>query len=371
MANKAKKTPSGSWRVQVYDYTDQQGKKHVKSFTASTKAQAELMAAEFARTKRTRASEASKGTVGALIDKYIELCGPVLSPSTLTAYKRIRAHAFPTLMETQASKLNAAAVQKAINAETQRTGEATGKPLSAKTIKNEWGLVSAALAELTGMRFAPKLPTYQVVPKDLPEPAAVMAAVRGSDVELPVLLALCLSLTISEIRGLKCSDVAGGTLTIRRVIVDTDAGPVVKETGKTATRLRKLVIPRFLRELVESTVPYIKYAQGGSDGFLEPRSRAAIYGRFQTEMRRAGLKISFHGLRALNASAMLALGVPDKYAMERGGWRTPHVMKAHYQQTLSQERLDFDELVNDYFSEKYNFTDNFREATSLKNQRKS
>lgn len=371
MANKARKTASGSWRVQVYDYTDQLGKKHLKSFTAPTKAQAELKAAEFVRTKRTRAAEASQGTVGALIDKYIEMCGPVLSPSTLTAYKRVRAHAFPELMQMQASKLNAAAIQKAINAETQRIGEATGKPLSAKTIKNEWGLVSAALAEYTGMRFAPKLPAYQVAPKDLPEPSEVMAAVKGSDVELPCLLALCLSLTISEIRGLRCSDIEGGLLTIRRVIVDSDEGPVVKETGKTATRLRRLVLPLFLEELIENTVPMMKYRQGGSDGFLEPRSRGSIYSRFQTEMRHAGLRISFHGLRALNASAMLALGVPDKYAMERGGWRTPAVMKAHYQQTLPQERQDFDELVNDYFSAKYNFSDNFSEDKTLKYQRKS
>jgi hypothetical protein len=34
---KAQKLPSGSWRYLVYDYTDSQGKKHYKSFTADTK----------------------------------------------------------------------------------------------------------------------------------------------------------------------------------------------------------------------------------------------------------------------------------------------------------------------------------------------
>ena len=47
----AKKLPSGSWRVRVYDYTDANGKKHYESFTASTKKEAEAMAAQFAYKK--------------------------------------------------------------------------------------------------------------------------------------------------------------------------------------------------------------------------------------------------------------------------------------------------------------------------------
>ena len=46
MAN-AKKLPSGSWRVRVYDGKDQNGKDVYKSFTAPTKKQAEYLAAEY------------------------------------------------------------------------------------------------------------------------------------------------------------------------------------------------------------------------------------------------------------------------------------------------------------------------------------
>lgn len=45
---KAKKLPSGNWRVRIYSHTDVQGKKHYESFTASTKQQAEMMGAKFA-----------------------------------------------------------------------------------------------------------------------------------------------------------------------------------------------------------------------------------------------------------------------------------------------------------------------------------
>ena len=349
MANKAKKTPAGTWRVRVYDYTDAAGRQHVRSFTAPTKAAAELKAAEFARTKASRRQALEAGTVGALVDEYIRLMTPTLSPSTITAYKRVREHAFLGLMTMSVSRLTAARIQAAINAEVSRTAERTGRPLTPKTIRNEWGVVSAALSELAGLRFSPKLPAYQVAPKHLPEPADVMAAVKGTDIELPVMLALCLGLRMSELRGLRCSDYRDGVLTVSQTVIDTDEGAVIKRTGKTPTSLRSLAVPPFVGRLINESTAYQNYLRTGADGFLEPRSRSAIYGRWQTVTKHAGISMSFHELRALNASAMLALGVPDKYAMQRGGWATPSVMKRHYQQTLDQERRRVDAAINDYF----------------------
>ena len=43
---KAKKLPSGRWRIQVYDYTGENGKIYRKSFTAETKKEAEFLAAD-------------------------------------------------------------------------------------------------------------------------------------------------------------------------------------------------------------------------------------------------------------------------------------------------------------------------------------
>ena len=55
----AKKLPSGSWRCQVYDYTDANGKRHYKSFTsynptAKGKREAKRMAADYAYEKENR-----------------------------------------------------------------------------------------------------------------------------------------------------------------------------------------------------------------------------------------------------------------------------------------------------------------------------
>ena len=48
---KKNQLPSGSYRVQVYDYTDADGKKHYKSFTAASKKLAQMAAAQWQANK--------------------------------------------------------------------------------------------------------------------------------------------------------------------------------------------------------------------------------------------------------------------------------------------------------------------------------
>ena len=86
MAN-AKKLPSGSWRVQAFSHKDPvTGKRIYKSFTASTKAEAQRMAAEFMCSVR---EADGNPTVAECVDRYIESKTGVLSPSTVRGYKRV------------------------------------------------------------------------------------------------------------------------------------------------------------------------------------------------------------------------------------------------------------------------------------------
>ena len=47
---------------------------------------------------------------------------------------------------------------------------------------------------------------------------------------------------------------------------------------------------------------------------------------------------------------MLMIVVPNKYAMERGGWATDNVLKSVYQQTFTSERIKVDKMIDDYFN---------------------
>jgi hypothetical protein len=44
------------------------------------------------------------------------------------------------------------------------------------------------------------------------------------------------------------------------------------------------------------------------------------------------------------------LRIPDKYAMERGGWKTDKVMKKVYTHTFSDERAKVDNIIDNYFN---------------------
>ncbi len=46
---------------------------------------------------------------------------------------------------------------------------------------------------------------------------------------------------------------------------------------------------------------------------------------------------------------MAMLRIPDKYAMERGGWKTEKVMKKVYTHTFSEEREKVDGVIDNYF----------------------
>jgi len=283
------------------------------------------------------------------VDRYIELSGPALSPTTLHRYQTMREHAFPELMAMPAADLTQEQLQRAVNMEARRIRR--GKQLAPKTVANEWGLISSAIKAATGQTYRIKLPPRQRGDfPDLPDPAEVMAAVKGTDLELAVLLALWLSFSMSEVLGLTAADVHGDLIYINRVKVYMGGELIEKTTAKVDTRKRVHKLPPYLMALINNTDAVKKYAETGQNGPLVPLKDYNIRYKLASCLKNAGVRnITFHQLRHLNASVMLALNVPDKYAQERGGWKTDYVMKTVYQHTLSAERQRVDDLVNAYF----------------------
>ena len=146
---KAKKLPSGSWRCLVYDYTDTNGKRKYKSFTDSDPSPAgrrrcESMVAEYATTKEHRNKSNENMTVTEAIDRYIEKY-PQLSETTVSGYRTTQQYGFQCLMNKKLSSLNNDILLDAINKECKRPSQSSkskGKPLGAKTVRNEFGLIS-------------------------------------------------------------------------------------------------------------------------------------------------------------------------------------------------------------------------------------
>jgi len=344
---KAETLPSGNARVRVYSHTDEHGKKIYRPFTAPTKREAQRLAAEFIANRKKETQRTLNISLGEAMDQYIELSEPVLSPTTIHGYKRIRKTNFQSLMNVKLVDITENMLQRAINEETQRkarsrpTGDGT---LSPKTVKNAFGLVSATLKKYRKeFIYDVTLPTVEIRSAELLPPEIIYEIVKGTEIELPALLSMWLSFSLSELRGLtKSKSIIGGKyLRIKDVVVDVAGKTITKGVPKAKKRNRYLEIPEYIMGLIESTP---------SDQLIT-LSGHAIYCRWVRLLEKNDLPhMTFHDLRHVNASVMSLLNIPEKYALERGGWKTPAVMKNIYQSTFDAGRVQADSIMDNYFN---------------------
>lgn len=280
-------------------------------------------------------------TVGEAIDKYIESKDAVLSPSTVAGYKRIRENTLQELMPIKLSDLTQERVQRAVNA--------MAKDKTPKTVRNAHGLLSAALSEykpdMVLRTTLPQKKKYEVVVPSGDDIEKIMQTASGTEMELPILLALWLGLRMSEILGLTWDSVDGDALHVKSAIVDGEHGKPTEKGTKTYSGDRKIRLPNYIKELMEN--------REKTGEHIIRISRRKIWEKFQKICEKAGVPhMRFHDLRHANASIMLSLGVPDKYAMERMGHATNNMLKTVYQHTLNEKQIEVADAVDDYFNQK-------------------
>ena len=61
--------------------------------------------------------------------------------------------------------------------------------------------------------------------------------------------------------------------------------------------------------------------------FIVQMEYQTLRSKFYKLLEERGYHMTFHDLRHLSAIVMLMLNIPDKYAMERGGWLTNSILK--------------------------------------------
>lgn len=355
--------PSGSIRKKVYSHSepcfdehgnpiiDETGKPKMKkvyiSITGSSAAEVNRQISEYKLNKNTQ-KKPDDMTLYEAIDKYISASDAVLSPSTITGYRVIQRNAFRTIMHLKLSKIDREVLKEAVNEESKRITKKRKAPISPKTVCNEYGLIVTVLDTYApGIETDVTLPQKTITQNEISTPDVIFQMVKGTSIELPVLLAMWLSFTASEIIGLRKSKSIssdGNYITIKDVIVTDEHGnQVVKNKGKQPLRHRTLKIPPYIKELIDK-VPTDQ---------IVPLTVPALSKRWSRLVARSGIpKMTFHDLRHVNASVMALLMIPDKYAQDRGGWKTDSIMKSVYQQSFSQERLLIDQRIDDFMSEK-------------------
>lgn len=280
-------------------------------------------------------------TLSQAFDKYISSKENRLSAKSKEQYEYIKNKRFDSLMGLKLSQIDAKKIDAAFDLELAKPSR-KGGTLSRKTVNDALLLVKSVLSE-----YAPSL-NITTKPVEIQQSFRfllplddVCAAVIGTDIELPAMLAMWLSLTASEIRGLtKSKSIRGEKLYIVETVVDVNGKAVRKPGGKEEKRPRVFDLP-----------PYIKQLINRVDGdIIEPRSAHAINQRFQRVLRSNGLQpMRFHDLRHLNASLMADLSIPTPIAQERGGWKTDSTMKRVYTHTFDESRRAADKMIDSVF----------------------
>lgn len=339
MAN-AKRLPSGNWRVQVYTGKDSEGKRVYQSFTATTKKEAEFLAAEYVYKHKNQKRE--KLTFGEAADQYIESRQNILSPATIRGYRIMQRNAFPLLLSTKIDRLlDGYLIQQQMNE--------NAKKYSAKSMRNQLGFVTAVMGffkyQIEEVALKPKENHSIPVPTKADAEKIMMLLKEAPEIECQALLAITCGLRQSEIAAITPEDIQGNVLLVHGARIPDEKNRLVyKETNKSEAGWRSVLMPDYLSHKMAQLCDN---KREGEWLFGNPSS---VLRAFKRLLISNGMPAyTMHSLRHCFAAIMHAQNVPDKYVMEMGGWSSDHVMKKVYQYTFEDETNKAKAVANQYF----------------------
>lgn len=337
---KAKKLKSGSWRVQVfshYDVIDGKKKARYISYTAPSRAEAELWAAQFRGDKdRYRLG---KITVGEAVEKYIESRVNVLSPSTIRTYRMEQRKHIDLIKDILVSSISTEDLQRYV--------DSLAVYLSPKSVKNAYNLVLASIRVYSDRMYRVTLPSLIPPTFHIPtdEDVALLMREASDNLRLAIALSAIGTLRRGEICGLKYKDVLYDFVAVyvhSDVVLDENGKWIHKSMPKNSSSIRRVPLPESVMELIGT---------GDADEYVYKGTPGTLTDQFYDLRDRLGLRCRFHDLRHYAASVMHAIGIPDQYIMERGGWSTDATLKSVYRNTLSDKSKRFTDKTNQYFDD--------------------
>jgi integrase len=326
---KAKKLPSGNWRAQVYAGTDSTGKRIMKSFTAPTKKQAEYEASLWQIERKEKMS--GKLTVGQALEQYINSKDNILSPSTIAGYEKIRRNHLLEIQQIYISDLTHLQAQNAIN-----TLSLNHSP---KTVRNTTGLFYAATKNYTTAFANITVKQKEKREIQIPTDGEISLLLDNAQGELKIAIAL------AALAGLRRSEILALTwdkinFEKRRITINAASIrgknniPQIK-APKSVAGYRQIPISDPLYEILssspkETSKPVNLY-------------ESSINRQFNSILQKLNLPhYRFHDLRHYYASTLLAIGMPDKYAMKLMGHNSNNTLKQIYQHTMADKEKQFE-----------------------------
>lgn len=264
--------------------------------------------------------------------RYRAIKNNVLSPSTIRGYTSILNNLPNYFTKMTISDISSVEVQKAINI--------YSKSHSPKSTYNTHGFITTTLSmfcpnTVINTSLPQKVKNEPYIPTD-DDVRRVLEYVKGTPFEVALILAT-LGLRRSEICALTPEDLHGNILRINKAMVQgADKQWIIKST-KTEAGTREIYLP-------DSVVASIR-----QQGFIYrgyPNSIICYLNRVQKKLNIP--KFSLHKLRHYYASMSHAIGIPDSYIMEAGGWKSDNTLKQVYRHALNDRKEDMKKQAADY-----------------------
>lgn len=346
----AKKLASGSWRCQVYSHTEEipqadgsvKKKRIYKSFTCTTpgpkgKRECEKMAAEWAAEKDRRSLNYESMTFAQALDGYISTKSNVLSPTTYRDYRSKQKIAYKTINNIQLCNIDSAKVQAWVNEYSQDH--------SPKTVRNAYGLLTAAITfYLPGFKIHPNLPMPRKPELYTPSDSDIkklLSSIHGTDLEIAVYLGAFCAMRLGEICALESSDINGNIITISKSLALCEDGSYKIKSPKTLSSYRTVQAPDFVIQRLS-----------GIKGRIVNKKPYNVTKALKRALKANGLpNFRFHDLRHYSASILHAIGIPDQYIMQYGGWKTDYVMKSVYRNVINEEMKKMNDKISNHFTD--------------------
>jgi integrase len=343
-----KQLPSGAYHASVYSHTDANGKRHYESFTGFDYNQVLLEVAQFKADKKQdkleQAIAGTKLTVADAMDQYIDSKSAILSPSTIASYKAIRRNNLLDLQPLLVTKVTQELVQISINKEAMNK--------TPKTVRNIHGFLAAVLQV-----YRPDLILHTTLPQKVKAEIAIpteeeirllLNTAKGTEMEIPLILAACCGMRRSEIAALTWKDVDFGnnTIKIKKALVMDDDNELIEKTTKTTAGTRTI---RMFPVVSETLINY-KEAHPDNGGYISIRPDIISH-RFEKLVKRTGIQhYRFHDLRHYTVSVMLSLNIPKNYIADFVGHETENMIDKVYGHIMQSRKTSVEDQMQEYFA---------------------
>lgn len=277
-----------------------------------TLAMAEIMQEETPR---------EKGTFETYAIRYIDSKSNILSPASVRTYYELIDRLSEGFIETNIYDITQEQVQREMNN--------YAIDHAPKTVRALHGFVSSVLnmyrPQFTLKTTLPrpqKKKGYQPSTEDIKR---ILEAVKDTEFSIPFQLGV-LGLRRGEICALTMDDLNGNELTIDKTLV-YNRGWVLKHTPKTDESNRVICIPDKLVEEIK---------ENGEVYYGDPKRLNNHLHKVQAQLNIPPFR--FHDLRHYFASYASSLNMPEADIMAMGGWKTDHVFKTIYRESMEESR---------------------------------